>query len=510
MKSMRFRLWAGMMALIAIVLILLWLFQIVFLESFYTTMHISGVKKEAAAILDSINAESSTGLKNAPDSLENGSNGLESKLDALAFKNNMSIELIDSDGNVAYSTGTAGMNGQMPMMMNGSRTKVFQQALAGDTVQLTLEHPRFGNQFMMIGLPAKSSGSVEGVLIMNLPLAPVEETAAILKNQLLYITGILLVASLLISFLLSRSFTKPILDIKKAAETMASGDFSVRINTKKQDEIGKLSGTVNYLGEQLSKIDQLRKDLIANVSHELRTPLSLIRGYAETIRDVSGDTREKREKHLEIIIEETERLSRIVDDVLNLSQLQSGYTELSISQFPVKETLEAIVERYQVLSEKTGVGIAVECPADTVINADKAKIEQVFYNLINNAFNHTPAGGSITARASIKSTGANSTAVKSTGLNSAFNSVGVNLTGANSIAVRFEISDTGSGIAEEDLPHIWDRFYKADKTGSRKSAGTGLGLAIAKGILDAHMADYGVESKPGRGTTFWFELRGQA
>lgn len=259
---------------------------------------------------------------------------------------------------------------------------------------------------------------------------------------------------------------------------MASGDFSVRINTKKQDEIGKLADTINYLGQQLSKIEQLRKDLIANVSHELRTPLSLIRGYAETIRDVSGNFPEKREKQLEIIIEETERLSRIVDDILNLSQLQSGYIALNKGRFVIKDVLNAVVKRYDVLSEKTGVKIIQNSFNDAILEADESRIEQVLYNLINNAFNHTQKGGTITVRT-------------------------IDLPGA----VRFEVSNTGSGIPEVDIPHIWERYYKADKTSGKQSIGTGLGLAIVKGVLEAHQAVFGVESLEDQETTFWFELK---
>jgi len=233
------------------------------------------------------------------------------------------------------------------------------------------------------------------------------------------------------------------------------------------------------MGQQLSKIEQLRKDLIANVSHELRTPLSLIRGYAETIRDVTGNVPDKREKQLGIIIEETERLGKIVDDILNLSQLQTGYLSLNKSRFPIMKTLAAVVKRYDVLSQKTGVQIVLQGSSDGLVEADEARIEQVLYNLINNGFNHTPRGGTITVNA---------------------------IDGLK--AVRVEVSDTGSGIPEEDLPHIWDRYYKAEKaSGKRRAAGTGLGLAIVKSVLEAHQAAYGVESKREVGTTFWFELK---
>ena len=463
MKSIRFKLWAGMMTLVVIVLTLLWLFQIVFLGSFYTKMHISDVKKEAISIIKVLN--------------DNNKNEYENILDTFANKNNASVEILDKGGTTIYITGSAGASGQMPMMNNGAIGQAFKESIAGNEANIPLTHPRFGNKFMMIGLPIKISGEITGVMVINLPLAAVEETTEILKLQLVYITLILLITSLIISYLISKSFTKPILEIKNASEKMASGDFNVRINTKKQDELGRLAGTINYLGQQLSKIDQLRKDLIANVSHELRTPLSLIRGYAETIRDVSGNSPEKREKHLGIIIEETERLNVIVEDILNLSQLQSGYIELHKNRFVIKEIINTVLKRYEILSQNSDIKIVSKISNDIFIEADEARIAQVLYNLINNAFNHTLSGGTIT--------------VKTIELHK---------------TVRFEVSDTGSGIPEEDIPHIWDRYYKADKTSSKKTIGTGLGLAIVKGVLEAHQATFGADSIMGKGTTFWFEL----
>jgi signal transduction histidine kinase len=196
-----------------------------------------------------------------------------------------------------------------------------------------MTHPRYGNEFLLLGLPLKTQGQVSGALLINMSLAPVEETAAILKKQLILITVILLIASLLVSYAISRKFTRPILEIKKVAENMAAGNFLSRIQGGKKDEIGMLADTINNLGQQLSKIEQLRKDLIANVSHELRTPLSLIQGYAETIRDVSGNIPEKRAKQLGIIIEEAQSLSRIVDDILNLSSLRPDIIPSGKSRF---------------------------------------------------------------------------------------------------------------------------------------------------------------------------------
>jgi signal transduction histidine kinase len=464
MRSIGLKLWAGMMVLVMIVLALLWLFQIVFLESFYTGMRVSDIKNEGASIAKLLDEGSKAEFEN--------------KADAFAFNNNLSIELVDLGGNIVYTTGSTGFGGQMPMMRNRERVEAFGEVLSGKEVTVPLSHPRFGNKFMLIGLPVKISGELTGVLFINMPLAPVEDTASILKKQLLFITLILLVAAVMISYMISRTFTKPILEIKKVSEKMASGDFSDRIKSGSKDEIGKLAETINYMGQELSKIEQLRKDLIANVSHELRTPLSLIRGYAETIRDVSGNVPEKREKQLDIIIEESERLSKIVDDILNLSQMQAGYLNLNPGRFMINKTIEDVVKRYDILSEKTGIKIIFENTGDIMVTADEPRIEQVLYNLINNAFNHTPEGGSITVKV---------------------------IDGQHTVKV--EVSDTGTGISDEDIKHVWDRYYKADKTSGRKMVGTGLGLAIVKSILEAHKALYGVESKKGTGTTFWFELQ---
>jgi hypothetical protein len=202
MKRIAAKLWTGMMTLICIVLILLWLFQIVFLESFYNRIKISDIKKE--------------GIKLSSQLSDSGNSDVENRIEEFAYKNNIFIEAIDNSGNSIYEAGNTGLNGQMPMMMNGGRNELIREALSGKEVETTLTHPKFGNKFMLIGLPAANAGAI----IINIPLAPVEETASILKKQLFYITIILLAASLLISFLISRSFTKPILEIEKTTEKM--------------------------------------------------------------------------------------------------------------------------------------------------------------------------------------------------------------------------------------------------------------------------------------------------
>ena len=462
MRSIRIKLWAGMMTLVIIVLILLWLFQIVFLENFYTRMKVNDIKEKTIAVTELLNADKTEDFRD--------------QMDILAYENSMSIELLDMNGNIIYETNSSGTVGKMHGMMNSLRSQIYEKALTGQESATTMTHPRFGNEFMLIGLPVYINQELTGGLLLSFPLAPVEDTAAILQRQLFYISLILLAAASLLSFLLARTFTRPIVDIEKAAAQMAEGDFSARIDVKQQDEIGQLAKTINYLGQQLSQIDQMRKDLIANVSHELRTPLSLIRGYAETLRDVTGNDEDKRQKQLGVIIEEAERLSRMVDDILNLSRLQSGHFELNKSIFSVRNLAGNVAKRYDLLSKQREVSIIMEMSDEQLVEADAARIEQVLYNLINNAFNNTDAGGTITIRDI-----------------------------DNGDRVRIEVADSGNGIPEEEINRIWDRYYKADKS-IGKTVGSGLGLAIVKAILEAHGAAYGVESKKGAGTTFWFEL----
>ncbi|MBU3190830.1 HAMP domain-containing histidine kinase [Clostridium bowmanii] len=464
MKSIALKLWSGMIALVVVMLLLLWLFQIVFLEKFYTGIKISEVKNKGYSILSGLDVKS-------------GEN-LESTFETFASKTNSNVEFLDSKGETLYSAGSNGVNSQMPMMMmNNSRLEAINAIHSGKEVTLSLIHPKFQTTFILIGLPYNVQNESKGGLIISMPLAPVKDTVSILKVQLFYITLILLFIAFILAYFLSRSFTKPILEITKVSEKMASGNFSVKIKSKGKDEIGRLAMTINYMGEELSKIEQLRKDLIANVSHELRTPLSLIRGYAETIRDVTGNVPQKRDKQLEIIIEESERLSKIVDDILNLSQIQAGYINLNKMQFNISELLERVIAKFQILSEKTGVDIAFENNLDKVVEADEVRIEQVMYNLINNAFNHTKSGGHINIREI-----------------------------ENEKNLRIEVTDTGIGISEEDLKHIWDRFYKTDKIEGIKSTGSGLGLTIVKTIFESHGFKYGVESEKGTGTMVWFEI----
>lgn len=319
--------------------------------------------------------------------------------------------------------------------------------------------------------------TVGGVLTVMIPMASIEGTVDILKKQLIIISGVLLIVSLLISYKLSNKFANPISNISRVADSYAKGEYDTRINQVSDDEIGRLAQSMNEMGNALMRNDVLQKELIANVSHELRTPLTLIRGYAETLRDVTGENPEKREKQLGVIIEESERLGNIVEDILNLSRLQTGAVTLAFENFSLKEMLTSIKDHFELGENGKHLDLVGVLELEENLLGDKDSILQVFYNLIGNAFRHSRADQSVVVAAI-----------------------------PNEKMVRIEIRDCGEGIAEEEIEHVFERYYKGKRTDGKKGDGTGLGLAIVKSILDMHQVPYGVESKLGEGTVFWFEL----
>lgn len=464
MRSIRGKLWLGMMTLVGVMLLLLWLFQIVWLERFYASMRVNDLQRTLTSIAR---------LTQSTDYQD-----VIYEMDRLASIQNVTLEWLDADGSaIHFSSGDSA--GQMPMMRNMIRAELYRQVLAGEDVQATVSHPRFGTEYTLLGLALRSAnGEVTGALMTTLPMAAVAETADILKHQLVYVSALLLMVASFCSFWLARGFARPILEIRRVSAAMASGDFSARANHHSQDEIGRLAESINHLGAELAKIEQLRRDLVANVSHELRTPLGVIRGYAETIRDITGDDREKRDAQLAIIVEETERLTNLVNDNLHLALLQSGNAELKLRDFCLCDLLRDTVERYLLLAEQKGVTLLLRGDSEARVVADEAKIEQVVRNLLQNSLQHTAPDGQVVVEVTESAKG-----------------------------VRVAVADTGTGIAAAELPHIWDKFHRGPSAGTPGNRGTGLGLAIVKGILDAHGAEYGVDSEVGVGTTVWFRLK---
>jgi signal transduction histidine kinase len=327
----------------------------------------------------------------------------------------------------------------------------------------------------VISINVYDAGDANMVIIQCSSITPLGTMINTLENQAIIIAILLVVFTLILAALMAKLITKPIEQINKSAKSLAIGVYDIEFSGRGYREIDELSDTLNYASKELAKNDRLKKELISNVSHDLRTPLTLIKGYSEVIRDIPE---ENTPQNLQIIIDETERLSELVSDMLDLSTLQAGARNPDMQEFCLTDLIRSTMYRYEKLIMQNGYAISFDATGDVYVVADSTMILQVIYNLINNAINYSGSDKRVT----------------------------VTQTTSDDL-VRISISDSGEGIAQEDIPFIWDRYYKVDKVHKRATVGTGLGLSIVKQILELHNATYGVTSAPGMGSTFWFELK---
>ncbi len=315
-------------------------------------------------------------------------------------------------------------------------------------------------------------------LYVNSPVEILDFTYEVFQTQFGVLMMTVLVLSIVISLFLSGRLARPIVHMRSSAKELANGDYKVIFEGKSFTEINELADSLNDATYKLSKVDELRKDLMANVSHDIKTPLTMIKAYAEMIQDISGDNKIKREEHLKVIVDEVEYLDKLVLELSELSKMQSGTYNLNITQFDLAQKLREIIGLCQVLFEQKKMHVELVTPQVALVSADETKIGQVIYNFITNAVKHSDENSNIYITCQDFGD-----------------------------TVRVSVQDEGSGIKEEDIDYIWDRYYKIDKGFKRSSKGTGLGLAIVKAILDTHEATYGVQSKVGDGSNFYFELK---
>lgn len=331
-----------------------------------------------------------------------------------------------------------------------------------------------GGQESMVNASIVEVQNESCLMLVSIKLTPVEATVTTLRVQLVYISGIIVALVLLLAFIISRSVSKSIIRVNDSAKELAAGNFEVTFEGKDYKEIGQLSDTLNYAARELAKTESLQRELLANVSHDLRTPLTMIIAYSEVMRDLPG---ENTPENVQVVIEEAQRLTNLVNDMLDVSKLQAGVLQLEKRVYNLTDSINGVMERYVKLKEQDQYQIQFLCEEQVYVCADEYKIFQVLYNLINNAINYTGEDKKVVVEQLVKDG-----------------------------KVRIEVRDTGAGIPEEELDNVWERYYKVDKVHKRAIQGTGLGLSICKNILKLHHAEYGVESRPGCGSTFWFEL----
>ena len=333
---------------------------------------------------------------------------------------------------------------------------------------------RYVDDFLYAKLATLDDGT-ELMVISDVQVTPLDSTIAILKGQLEVTSVLALAISLIVSFVISRNISRPIVKLNDAALELARGKFDTEFSGKGYREIEELSDTLNYTAKELGKASAFQHELLANVSHDLRTPLTMIGGYAEVMRDIPD---ENTPENVQVIIDETKRLTAFVNSILDLTKLHSGFETLKCDTVCLTEMLESIRTRYFKLTKNDGYTVEIQADDDAYVVCDEAKISQAFYNLMDNAVNHTGADKTVVIRQILTDK-----------------------------KVRIEIADSGEGIAPEELPHIWDRYYRAKQTAHKRAVvGSGIGLSIVKSVFELHKLLYGVESEVGKGTTFWVEF----
>lgn len=475
-----------------IIVLVLWIFQTFFLESFYTMTKSAQVEKNAAIISRSIKEN-----KNVQGTIEN-----------VASYNSLSVYVYDSDSlfsrvyaceydspataleleyhDVYSYYRHASSNGGQYMCVTSKygdslSYKLNEQFLnrysSPDSPQSEFhyikDHSTKTQNMVYADIISLRDGS-ECFLLVTSSISPLTNTVSIIRDQLIIVSLVFVLTAVLFSIYASYKIAKPISKTTKSAKELAKKNYNVDFDAKGYLEVEELNDTLNYAKTKLAATEKLQRELIANISHDLRTPLTMITGYGEVMRDLPG---ENTPENIQIIIDEATRLSSLVNDLLDLSKLQSGAVQPQKTRFCLTDSIENIFARYAKLKEQEGYSITFVSREKVWVYADELKISQVIYNLVNNAINYAGDDKTVVVTQKIADK-----------------------------KVIIEVEDHGDGIPADKLEYIWDRYYKVDKEHKRGVIGTGLGLSIVKGILDAHSARYGVRSTIGKGSVFWFEL----
>ncbi|WP_459502469.1 sensor histidine kinase [Bacillus sp. C1] len=324
--------------------------------------------------------------------------------------------------------------------------------------------------------PIVIKGKTEGYVYMFLGTDSIEHMIDGLTKQFIIAGAVTFILTVITIFLLSRLLTKPLLRMKHATEKMSRGDLSVSLATSRNDEIGELSSSIQTLANDLHYMKKERSEFLASVAHELRTPLTYVRGYADiALKDHTSP--EQRQRYLSIIKDEADSITNLVQDLFLLAQMEQHNFSIVTTEVHLYHFLSRIITKVNIMYEVKQIHVSLTCPSSLSITLDEQRFEQVIINILNNAYAHS----------------AENTKIKITVIQ-------------NPTHVKISIQDTGEGIPKEDIPHIFERFYRVDKARSRTTGGTGLGLAIVKEIVELHGGTVTVTSTLNYGSCFTISL----
>lgn len=437
-----------------LILGILWLFQFLFFNSFYRNQKINDIKLTANKI-------------NKYQTSEN----FEEIVNSLAFDKSVCIEINNNNydslyrstffGKGCFSDKESTRNYKFDFISNNYQEKAYE-----------LINEKFNNKTLVYAIKLENNTYA----FINTSLDPVDGTVSLIRKELIVFTLIIFILSFILAYFISNHIANPIKNINNKAKELAKGNFDIEFaNNSKILELKELETTLNYTKDELNKTEELRRDLMANVSHDLKTPLTMIKAYAEMAKDLHSSSKKKREEDMNTIISETDRLTILVNDILTLSKMETFSEDLELKEFDLIALIDEIIKKYEFLKEQEHYTFNfIHKNKKLIVKADQKKLSQVIYNLINNAINYTGEDNNVTIKVTSKEN------------------------------ILVEIIDTGKGINEEDIPYIWNKYYKNKKKHKRNLIGTGLGLSIVKNILESHRYEYGVKSKKDKGSNFYF------
>ncbi len=503
-KSIRFRFSVIFIGLMAAILLGIWAVNNWMLEGFYINQKVDSLQL-AYSEMDALVIEKMSRDEYISDDFMDGVDGDNEKqartlelLRNISDQYNITLLIIDSFNNMPLVASNRDIHFMMDRVFqymlgrNNPKTEIMMEN-ENYTIQKTFD-PR-SKSFYLESWGYYSDDRT--IFIMSIPLASIRESVQLSNRFLVYVGAAAMVLGSGVMYLAMKMVTSPILQLANISEKMSSLDFEAKYQGDAQDEIGILGKSMNALSDKLKEtigelksannelqkdiqekiqIDEMRQEFIANVSHELKTPIALIQGYAEGLTEGLAEEKESRDYYCEVIMDEANKMNKMVRQLLTLSALESGNDHASMERFDLTELIGGVLSSARILIEQKGASLEFACGHPVYVWADEFKIEEVVTNYVSNALNHLAGERKIEIRVEeLEET------------------------------VRVTVKNTGEPIPEEDLPNIWTKFYKVDKARTRAYGGSGIGLSIVKAVMDSHNKECGVDNVED-GVEFWFVL----
>ena len=439
---------------------LVYFVQTTFLDDFYKANKIKSLQSVGASVSSLI-----------------GDDSFEDEIEYLMMSNEVCVRVVSNNENYSYS-GACTLRGLDNLTINAIASEVD----AMDNDEKLFDNFHYQRDFrdkpedVYIFAKLLNINNEKAMVLVSSGITPLSATISTIKSQYVLILAIIIVMTLILALILSRYILRPIKQINAESKNLSRGEYDSKAVKVVSKEFEELNETLENANEDILKADKAKKELLGNVSHDLRTPLTMIVGYGEMIRDLPE---EDNEENINVIIDEARRLSTLVDDLIDISKIDAIKLELNKEDISLNELLNSVYKQYEKYCKTQNIDFKLQLSDDVTINVDVKRIKQILYNFVNNSLNYNTKENQEV------------------------------ILGAEKIDdfYRVYVYDNGEGIEEKDINNIWDRYYKVDKEHKRHHIGSGIGLSLAKELLTAHGMNYGVESKYGEYSKFYFDVK---